>query len=123
MKSSKRQELDELFHQPARLEIMAELCSSAEWRTFIDLQEKCELTDGNLSRHLQALTLAGAIKIKKSFVKAKPRTTVSVTPKGRERFLEYLNTLEEVLHDATKRATGKSNAHPAAFRVLKPSNS
>ena len=123
MKSNKRQELDELFHQPIRLEIMAELCSSAEGRAFMDLREKCELTDGNLSRHLQALAQAGAIKLKKSFVKAKPLTTVSVTPKGRDRFLEYLNALEEVLRDATKRATGKSKERPVAFGVVKPSNS
>lgn len=95
-KGAKRLELDELFHQPVRLEIMAELCSSAEGRTFTDLREKYALTDGNLSRHLQSLAQAGAVKIKKIFVKSKPQTTVNVTSRGRESFLNYLSLLEEV---------------------------
>ena len=119
---SKRQELDELFHQPVRLEIMAELCSSAEGKTFMDLREKCELTDGNLSRHLQSLAHAGAIKIKKSFVKAKPLTTVLVTAKGRESFLKYLATLEGVLEAANARVKGKAAQH-VVNAALKPARS
>lgn len=106
---SKRAVLDELFHQPVRLEIMAELCSSAEGRSFTELREKCGLTDGNLSRHLQALADAGAVKIRKAFVKSRPLTTAVVTGKGREGFLRYLSNLEEVLQDAVARTQGESS--------------
>lgn len=118
-KSIKRPELNELFHQPVRLEIMAELCSTVEERTFTDLREKYGLTDGNLSRHLHALAQAGAIKVKKTFVKSKPQTSVSVTPRGRENFLAYLSELEEVLKDAAERARGSKRPQPAARSGLK----
>jgi len=104
MRTDQRPELDELFHQPVRLEIMAELCSTSEGRSFTDLREKCGLTDGNLSRHLQSLTQAGAIKIKKSFVKSRPLTSISVTSRGRDSFLRYLDALDDVLRDASNRA-------------------
>jgi len=120
MSTTKRHEIDDLFHQPARLEIMAELCSSTEGRTFLELREKCNLTDGNLSRHLQFLAKAGAVKIKKAFVKMKPVTTASVTAKGREGFLKYLEALEEVLQDAAQRAKGGAKETGVARGVLKP---
>lgn len=120
MNTTKRHELDDLFHQPARLEIMAELCSSSEGRTFLELREKCNLTDGNLSRHLQFLAQAGAVKIKKAFVKMKPVTTAAVTAKGREGFLRYLEALEGVLQDAAQRAKGAEKGEVTARGVLKP---
>ena len=107
MTNNSRPELDDLFHQPVRLELMAELCSSADGRSFLELKERCDLTDGNLSRHLQALAQAGAVKIKKSFVDSKPLTSISVTTEGRRSFLKYLDALERVLRDAASRATGK----------------
>jgi DNA-binding MarR family transcriptional regulator len=110
--------LDDLFHQPRRLDIMAELCGSAAGKSFSELKESLDLTDGNLSRHLQALEKAGAVKIKKGFVGSKPLTTVQVTTKGRERFLDYLATLEEVLKRAAERA-GAVEAVPVAGRRLK----
>ena len=120
MKIQKRQELDELFHQPARLDIMAELCSSAEGRSFIDIREKCGLTDGNLSRHLQALAQAGAVKIKKAFVNSRPLTTVQVTSKGRSSFLKYLEALEEVLQHAAHKAKGGEAEERLPSGALKP---
>jgi len=108
MNTAKKIPLDELFHQPVRLEIMAELSSSANGKTFIELREGNDLTDGNLSRHLQALVQAGAVKLKKTFVNARPLTTVYVTAKGRESFLNYLQVLEEVLSNAVERAKSGS---------------
>ena len=119
MTEKKKQELNELFHQPVRLEIMAELCSTSDGKTFTELRERCELTDGNLSRHLQALAQDGAIKLKKSFLNSRPLTTVSVTPAGRKEFLRYLETLEDVLNDAVKRTKKHGEAAASAFRPLK----
>lgn len=111
--------LDELYHQPRRLDIMAELCGSSAGRSFSELKEALDLTDGNLSRHLQALEKGGAVKIKKSFVGSKPLTTVQVTKKGRENFLEYLTSLEEVLKRAAEKA-GAADAAPALRGALRP---
>ncbi len=92
--------LERIFHEPNRLAIMSALCGSAEGLTFTELKENCDLTDGNLSRHLKALEEARAVKIQKTFVRSRPQTTVLLSDKGRESFLEYLKALEEVLKKA-----------------------
>ena len=89
-----------VFHEPNRLAILSSLSQSSEGRTFNELKDECSLTDGNLSRHLKALEDAKVVRIRKSFVKSKPQTTVFLTDRGREKFLEYLQALEEVLAKA-----------------------
>jgi len=94
--------LNRLFHEPNRLAIISALCNSEDGMTFHDLKEECGLTDGNLSRHLKSLQEARIIRIKKSFVKSKPQTTVFLTERGREHFVTYLEALEEVLLKAAE---------------------
>ena len=92
--------LEKLFHEPNRLAIMSALCAEGRGLTFRELKDKCSLTDGNLNRHLKALDDAGAIRIEKRFVDAKPRTTVFISDQGVQRFNEYLNALASVLESA-----------------------
>ncbi|MDP6522778.1 MAG: transcriptional regulator [Kiritimatiellia bacterium] len=92
--------LEKLFHEPNRLAIMSALCAEGRGLTFTELKAKCSLTDGNLNRHLKALDDAGAIRIEKRFVDAKPRTTVFISDEGIKRFNEYLNALANVLENA-----------------------
>lgn len=89
--------LEKLFHQPTRLQLMSELCAGKTEKTFNEVKEICNLTDGNLSRHLQALEKANAIKIKKQFIDLKPQTTISATKTGRDNFIQYLTNLEALL--------------------------
>jgi DNA-binding transcriptional ArsR family regulator len=96
------QSLKGVFHEPNRLAILSELCGSAEGLTFQELKDECSLTDGNLSRHLKALEDAKVVRIKKTFIRNKPQTTIFITDKGRDRFMEYLQTLEEVLSRAAE---------------------
>ena len=119
---SKKNELNELFHQPRRLELMAELCGAESPRSFSELKQSCNLTDGNLSKHLHALEKAGMVRIKKSFVESKPLTTATVTPKGRENFVSYLSLLEEVLQNAAKQAkilAKERGVSPSLAKLLK----
>ena len=92
--------LEKIFHEPNRLSIMSALCAADSGMTFNELKEQCALTDGNLNRHLKALEEAGAVKIRKAFVDAKPRTTVFLSAAGLKRFNEYLAALAEVLERA-----------------------
>ena len=92
--------LQSVFHEPSRMAIVSELSAHTGGLSFAELKERCRLTDGNLSRHLAALDKARAVRIKKSFVGAKPRTTISLSEKGRREFLEYLSALEAVLKQA-----------------------
>jgi DNA-binding transcriptional ArsR family regulator len=92
--------LEKIFHEPNRLSIMSAICASDDGLTFNELKDACKLTDGNLNRHLKVLEEAGAIKIRKTFVENKPRTTINITKTGLDRFNEYLTALSEVLKQA-----------------------
>ena len=93
--------LERLFHEPNRLAIMSALASTgADGLPFAELRELCRLTDGNLSRHLAALEADHIVRVEKSFVDRKPRTTILPTRVGLDRFAAYLATLEQVLADA-----------------------
>ncbi len=94
-------QLERIFHEPKRLAIVSALCSAARGLTFTELREECELTDGNLSRHLKALADDRVVAISKRFVGVKPQTRVTLTATGRNRFLQYLDALEQVLQNAS----------------------
>jgi len=64
---------------------------------FNTLKRELGLTDGNLATHLRKLEEAGVVRYRKTFVGRRPRTYYSLTPEGRERFVEYLERLEEIL--------------------------
>jgi DNA-binding transcriptional ArsR family regulator len=93
--------LERLFHEPNRLALMSALASSgAEGLSFGELRVACRLTDGNLSRHLTALEEEGIVRVAKTFVDRKPRTTITPTRKGLDRFDSYLAALECALAEA-----------------------
>lgn len=92
--------LERIFHEPNRLAIMSALCAAEDPVAFTELKEQCGLTDGNLSRHLKVLEETGAVRIRKAFVRQKPRTTVELTAKGLARFSDYLEALDRVLRKA-----------------------
>ena len=93
--------LDKAFHQKARLGIMSILMALHE-AEFNYLKEKLNLTDGNLSSHLSLLEKEKYVKIKKMFVKKKPKTLCQVTEKGRKAFEDYLNYLEQIIRSMSK---------------------
>ena len=97
--------LERIFHEKARLGIMTSLVTHPRGVIFSDLKELCNLTDGNLSRHLQVLHEAGFVEIWKGFHHKRPQTLCRITDEGRRRFLEYINVLETVVQDALKAAS------------------
>lgn len=92
--------LDRVIHEKARLSIVASLATHPAGLLFNDLKELCNLTDGNLSRHLQILAEAGLIQIWKGFKDNRPQTLCKLTGEGRKRFVEYVNVLESIVTDA-----------------------
>jgi DNA-binding transcriptional ArsR family regulator len=94
--------LERLFHEPNRMAILSALCAAGDPLSFTELKTLSGLTDGNLSRHLKALEEASVIRISKTFVGVKPRTTVTLTDKGLKRFDDYLSALADVLKKARK---------------------
>ena len=100
--------LDRVLHEKARLGLLTALVTRPDGLSFSDLARLCDLTDGNLSRHLDVLADAGLVKITKGFEGRRPLTTCALTGHGRRRFREYLTQLEKVLRDAAAQedATG-----------------
>jgi DNA-binding MarR family transcriptional regulator len=88
--------LNKTIHQKARLGIMSILMASEE-ADFNYLKDRLKLTDGNLSSHLSLLEREKYIKIKKRFVKKKPKTLCRMTEKGRHAFQKYLENLEKII--------------------------
>jgi DNA-binding HxlR family transcriptional regulator len=108
--------LQRVIHEKARLSILASLASHAEGLLFNDLKTLCALTDGNLSRQLQVLQEAGFVEVWKGFKNKRPQTLCRLTPDGRKRFVEYVNTLESVVKDAASAArTGQKLGAPEGF--------
>ena len=98
--------LDRVFHEKARLGIVSSLIGHADGLAFADLKSLCDLTDGNLSRHLQVLQEAGYIEIEKGFDGKRPCTRCRLSRKGRVRFSDYLCVLEQVLRKAAAARDG-----------------
>jgi len=91
--------LDEVIHGRIRLGVMAYL-SSVGGADFNELKARLQATDGNLSVHLRKLEDAGYIRVDKSFVDRKPRTSVSLSDDGRAAFLRYLDAMQKLVSGA-----------------------
>ncbi len=111
--------LDRVIHERARLSVLTSLITNPRGVTFADLKQLCSLTDGNLSRHLQVLEKAKIVEIVKGYDHNRPLTVCRITASGRKRFVEYLETLEQVVLDAAKVA--REEAVPGLVRGLTPS--
>jgi len=61
------------------------------------LMNQTGLTRGNLSSHLSKLEDAGYIEIRKEFVERTPRTLLCLTEEGSKAFLEYRQSMKQVL--------------------------
>lgn len=110
--------LDRVMHEKARLGILTSLAARADGLLFTDLKDLCQLTDGNLSRHLTVLQEAGLVEIWKGFKGRRPQTLCRLTDDGRKRFVEYVSVLENVVSDAleaAKAGRSKKRAAPQGF--------
>jgi DNA-binding MarR family transcriptional regulator len=109
--------LDRTIHERARLSVLTSLVGHPKGLLFNDLKDLCGLTDGNLSRHLAVLQEAGLVEIIKGYERNRPQTVCRITPRGRDRYLEYLAVLEQVVRDAASavKAEAASNSPPKGF--------
>ena len=111
--------LDRVMHEKARLGVLTSLVAHPKGLAFADLKRLCRLTDGNLSRHLQVLEKAKMVEIVKGYDHNRPLTVCRITASGRKRFVEYLETLEQVVVDAANVA--RDEAVSGLVRGLTPS--
>jgi DNA-binding MarR family transcriptional regulator len=89
-------ELDPILHSQLRLSIIS-LLMGVKSAEFTYLAEKTGATNGNISVQLKKLEETGYITIRKSFRDNYPLTTCSITNKGREAFINYVDSLRDYL--------------------------
>jgi len=94
--------LNNIIHQPARLQIMSSLVAldTDVQIDFTYLKKLLKLTDGNLGAHLAKLEEADYIKIEKTFVDRRPKTYIRLTGKGRDAFDEHIKALKKIIKGA-----------------------
>lgn len=103
--------LERVFHERGRLAICTTLIAHPGGLPFVRLQEECDLTDGNLNRHLHALSEESIVTTEKRTGRGRPQTIVHITAHGRERFLAYIDALEAVVSGV--QASSKATRAPA----------
>ncbi len=94
------QGLDRVIHERARLSVLTSLITHPDGLSFVELKQLCDLTDGNLARHLQVLEEDGMVRLTKEADGGRAQTTARITASGRKRYLEYLTILEQIVRDA-----------------------
>lgn len=96
--------LERIFHERGRLAVCACLVANPAGMRFTDLQDACGLTDGNLNRHLHALSEVGIVTSERVRGHGRPATIVRISDDGRTRFLAYVDELEAVVRGVQQRA-------------------
>ena len=94
------EELDRVFHEKARLGIMTTIVGAPDGLNFSELKQLCDLTDGNLNRHLKVLVDTGVLSVKKTGQGRNTNSDYRLTARGRRAFERYLAALETVLNAA-----------------------
>jgi DNA-binding MarR family transcriptional regulator len=92
-----------MLHERGRLAIVSVLAAAGSV-SFTELRDTLEMTDGNLSVHLQRLEEKGYVAIEKQFVGRRPHTTCRLTKNGRQAFTKYLDHLQALIQQGRREA-------------------
>ena len=90
-------ELDPILHSQLRLAVIS-LLIGAEIAEFTYIREQTGATAGNLSIQITKLKEAGYIEVTKKFRNNYPLTLCKITPLGKQKFIEYVKTLNDYLN-------------------------
>jgi DNA-binding MarR family transcriptional regulator len=95
-------DLDPILHSQLRLAVVS-LLAGAEMAEFTYIREQTGATAGNLSIQITKLKEAGYIEVTKRFSNNYPQTLCTLTPLGRQKFIEYVSDLREYLNPDNSR--------------------
>jgi DNA-binding MarR family transcriptional regulator len=84
----------ELAH-PVRFSITAAL-AAVQSIPFGELRDELQVSDSVLSKQITELERSGFVKVSKGFVGKRPRTTLSLTPEGVDRWKSHLQSLRDI---------------------------
>jgi DNA-binding MarR family transcriptional regulator len=96
MTMERYRDLDPLLHSQLRLAVIS-LLMNVELAEFTYIREQTGSTAGNLSVQLTKLKEAGYIEVEKKFRNNYPQTLCSITPTGRQKFIEYVDAIKDYL--------------------------
>jgi len=85
-----------VLSSPTRLTISLVLLIRDEIE-FNELQKALGITPGALWSHLTKMNESGILKLKRRFSPTGPRLVISLTSKGREEVLNYVETLNKLI--------------------------
>jgi predicted ArsR family transcriptional regulator len=105
--------LERVIHEKARLGILTALVTEPDGVAFGDLKVLCDLTDGNLSRHLSTLIEADLVVAGREEDEGRPQSVYRLTRAGRARFLGYLEELERVVADTAPVRASRRQRRPS----------
>jgi DNA-binding MarR family transcriptional regulator len=114
-----REQLDDAFHSPARLQVAAFL-SGCDEAAFGTLQTSCELTKSTLSKSVRALEDIGYVAVRKGYHGRTPRTWLRLTSRGREALGAHLSTLRLLADEAitaSRAVSPQDGGRAVAYRL------
>ncbi|CAN5243315.1 MAG: transcriptional regulator [Euzebyales bacterium] len=97
--------LDDAVHQRVRLGVLAILAEVRD-ADFAYLRDALQVTDGNLSRHLQTLEQSGHVAVRKGFEGRRPRTWIAATDAGRQALETELGALRTLIDRVDRAGAG-----------------
>lgn len=89
-------EIDVMFHEPARLRVVA-LLALVEEADFMYLLRKTGLSRGNLSVQMKKLEAAGIVTVATELMGNRPRTSYALSSRGRESLQAYTSSMMRLL--------------------------
>lgn len=88
--------LDTAVHGPIRLGVLTALASNGP-ADFTSLKQRLNVSDGAVGPQLLKLEEIGYLKCAKSFVARRPKSTYTITPRGRKALLNYVAQMQAVI--------------------------
>ncbi|MEJ2250014.1 MAG: transcriptional regulator [Candidatus Lokiarchaeota archaeon] len=88
-----------IFSSTIRFTIMM-ILNTHKKAKFTEFQKLLHLTSGNLNHHLQKLIDKGFVLKKQGIFPRRVLTYVTITKKGEQKFLLYINKIQEILNKA-----------------------
>jgi DNA-binding HxlR family transcriptional regulator len=89
--------LDSAVYGPVRLGVLTALQMDGSL-DFTTLKKRLEVADGALGLHLGKLEEIGYLICKKAFVGRRPKSTYTITKKGKRALSTYLDAMQQLIN-------------------------
>jgi DNA-binding MarR family transcriptional regulator len=86
---------DAVVHAPPRLQVCG-LLAAVDWMEFAAVRDALGVSDSVLSKHVKHLEEAGYVRTRKATITSRVRTSLSLTPAGRQAFAAHVAELRRI---------------------------